>query len=188
MFDANFENRPESEKSPKDTPLVAVATILTMVQKKQETFVEITKETIEHYLSKLTEDTKPLWGTMSPQYMLEHLEYSARISSGEIQDFDFSTPEKILEKVHATLYNYKKMPREFGAPPRLEEELKNLKHEDLATAKVKLLEAFDDYEEYFKRNPDGTLKNIVFGNLNRYEWNLFHRKHFNHHFEQFGLL
>ncbi|MEM1001409.1 MAG: phenylacetic acid degradation bifunctional protein PaaZ [Bacteroidota bacterium] len=188
VFDANFENRPESQKTPKDSPLVAVATILTMVQKKQETFVEINRRSIEGYLNQLTQDSKPLWGTMSPQHMLEHLEYSTRISSGEIQDFEYSTPDKILEKVHATLYNYKKMPREFGAPPRLEEEIKTLTHPDLETAKIKLLEAYDDHVTYFKENPEAKLKNIVFGNLNRYEWNLFHRKHFNHHFEQFNLL
>jgi oxepin-CoA hydrolase/3-oxo-5,6-dehydrosuberyl-CoA semialdehyde dehydrogenase len=188
VFDANFESRPDSEKTPKDSPLVAVATILTMVQKKQETFVDINRQTIESCLSKLTEDTKPLWGTMTAQQMLEHLEYSTRISAGEIQDFEFSTPEKIMEKVHATLYNYEKMPREFAAPDRLEEELKNLKHEDLATAKTKLLEAYDNYLSNFKEHPEATLKNIVFGDLNRYEWELFHRKHYNHHFEQFNLI
>ena len=168
--------------------LVAVATVLTMVQKKQETFVEINRQTIENYLNQLSEETKPLWGNMTPQHMLEHLEYSTRISSGEIQDIEFSTPEKIMEKVHATLYNYRKMPRNFGAPERLEQELKQLKHDSLDTAKTKLLEAYDDFEAYFKEHPDATLKNIVFGDLNRYEWNLFHRKHYNHHFEQFGLI
>ena len=93
-----------------------------------------------------------------------------------------------MEKVHATLYNYEKMPREFAAPDRLEEELKNLKHEDLATAKTKLLEAYDNYLSNFKEHPEATLKNIVFGDLNRYEWELFHRKHYNHHFEQFNLI
>ena len=188
VFDANFENRPDSEKGPKDSPLVAVATILTMVQKKQETFTDIDRASLESLLNKLTEDSKPLWGNMTPQHMLEHLEYSTRISSGEIQDFDITTPEKILEKVNATLYNYEKMPRNFGAPERLEKELEQLKHENLDVAKQKLLEAFDDYIAFFKAYPDTTLKNIVFGDLNRYEWNLFHRKHYNHHFEQFGLL
>ncbi|NRA94244.1 MAG: phenylacetic acid degradation bifunctional protein PaaZ, partial [Psychroserpens sp.] len=188
VFDANFEDRPDSQKGPKDSPLVAVATILTMVQKKQETFVDITRDVLEASLNKLSEDTKPLWGTMSPQHMLEHLEYSTRISSGEIQDIVIATPEKILEKVHATLYNYKKMPQNFGAPERLESELKQLKHENLETAKVRLLEAYDDFIAYFKEHPDAKLTNIVFGELNRYEWNLFHRKHYNHHFEQFGLL
>ena len=188
VFDANFENRPDSQKSEKDSPLVAVATILTMVQKKQETFVEINRQTIEGYLNKLSEDTKPLWGNMTPQHMVEHLEYSTRISSGEIQDIEIATPEKILEKVHNTLYNYNKMPRNFGAPERLEEELKTLSYESLDEAKQKLLEAYDRFEAYFKEHPEATQKNIVFGHLNRYEWNLFHRKHYNHHFEQFGLI
>lgn len=188
VFDANFENRPDSEKGPKDSPLVAVATILTMVQKKQETFVDIDRNSLESYLNKLSEDSKPLWGNMTPQHMLEHLEYSTRISSGEIQDIEIATPEKILEKVHATLYNYKKMPRNFGAPERLEKELEQLKHDNLDTAKQNLLEAFDNYIAFFKAHPEATLKNIVYGDLNRYEWNLFHRKHYNHHFEQFGLL
>ena len=168
--------------------LVAVATVLTMVQKKQEVFAEINKATVAHYLQHLNEDAKPLWGTMTAQHMLEHLEYSVRISSGEIQDFEIETPEKILEKVHATVYNYKKMPRNFGAPKRLENEINSLKHDSFDLAKEKLLEAFDDYDNYFKENPEARLRNIVFGELNSYEWKLFHRKHFNHHFEQFGLL
>ena len=53
---------------------------------------------------------------MTPQHLLEHLEYTYRIASSEIQDFEISTPEKILEKVHNTLYNYEKMPREHDFP------------------------------------------------------------------------
>ncbi|MEM6686370.1 MAG: phenylacetic acid degradation bifunctional protein PaaZ, partial [Bacteroidota bacterium] len=58
-----------------DDELVAIATILTMVQKKNP-FATINKNTIQDYLGKLTEDTKPVWGSMSPQQMVEHLEYS----------------------------------------------------------------------------------------------------------------
>lgn len=168
--------------------LVALATVLTMVQKKQETFAEIDRNAIVTSLEKLHKATKPLWGSMSAQHMVEHLEYSTRISSGEIQDFEIETPEKILEKVHATLYNYKAMPRNYEAPARLEKELKSLKHKSLDIAKEKLLEAFDAYKAYFETHPDASLNNIVFGTLNRYEWILFHRKHFNHHFKQFGLI
>lgn len=168
--------------------LVAIATILTMVQKKQETFVEMTEVKINECLSKLTEETKPQWGTMSAQHMLEHIEYTYRIASGEIQDFDITTPEKILEKVHATLYNYKKMPQGYDFPLAEKSEIKRLKHESLEAAKEKFLEARDEYLNYFKENPDATLKNAVFGELNRYEWYLMERKHLNHHFEQFGLI
>ena len=171
-----------------DDELVAVATILTMVQKKQETFVEMTNEKIQECLSNLNEGSRPKWGTMSPQHMVEHLEYTYRIASGEIQDFEFSTPEKILEKVKNTLYNYKKMPQEHMFPLAEESNIQELRHSDLAEAIKNFNDARNSYLEYFKENPNAILKNVVFGELNKYEWYLLERKHLNHHFEQFGLI
>lgn len=168
--------------------LVAVVTVLTMVQKKQTTFVEMTSEKIQESLAKLTEDAKPQWGGLTPQHMVEHLEFTYRVASGEIQDFEVSTPEKILEKVHATLYNYQKMPREYEFPLNEKSKITENKHPDLATAKEKLWEAREAYLQYYKENPDATAKNPVFGELNRFEWYLLERKHLNHHFEQFNLL
>lgn len=188
VFDANFDNRPDSEKNEKDSPLVAVATILTMVQKKQETFVEMTDEKIEACLSKLNEDTKPKWGIMTPQHMIEHLEYTYKIASGEIQDFEVSTPEKILEKVKNSLWNYEKFPKNSQFPQLEKDTLDELNHADLATAIEKFKEQRKVYLEYFKEHPDATLNNMVFGELNRYEWYLLERKHLNHHFEQFELI
>jgi oxepin-CoA hydrolase/3-oxo-5,6-dehydrosuberyl-CoA semialdehyde dehydrogenase len=188
VFDANFENRLESQKSDKDSPLVAVATILTMVQKKQETFVEMTDEKINECLSKLTEDTKPKWGIMTPQHMIEHLEYTYKIASGEIQDFEVSTPEKIIEKVKNSLWDYSKFPQNSQFPLLEKDTLDSLKHTDLVTAISKFKDQREAYIEYFKENPDAILDNMVFGELNRYEWYLLERKHLNHHFEQFGLI
>ncbi len=168
--------------------LVAVATILTMVQKKQETFVEMTDEKIQECLTKLKDDTKPKWGIMTPQHMVEHLEYTYRIASGEIQDFEVATPEKILEKVHASLYNYEKFPRNTNFPSLEKNTLDTLKHPDLSTAIEKFIEQRETYKTFFKENPDAKLKNLVFGALNRYESYLLERKHLNHHFEQFSLL
>ncbi|WP_034259441.1 phenylacetic acid degradation bifunctional protein PaaZ [Altibacter lentus] len=168
--------------------LVAIATILTMVQKKQTVFTEMTSEKIEEMLQRLSEDTKPKWGIMTPQHMIEHLEFTYRIASGEVQDFEVATPEKYLEKTHESLYNYQKFPRNTNFPLLEKETLEPLKHPDLETAKKKFLEAREDYLDYFKENPDATLKNIVFGDLNKFEWYLLERKHLNHHFEQFGLI
>lgn len=167
--------------------IVVIATVLTMVQKKSP-FAEINRKTIEKYLSKLTEDTKPVWGIMSPQHMVEHLEYTFRIASGEIQDFEIDTPEKILEKVHDTLYNYKPMPRLHKFPLAIKELKEDLQHENLIIAKQKMLEAYDEFEIYFKENPKAVTKNVVFGMLNNFEWQLLNTKHLNHHFEQFNLL
>ena len=175
VFDANDE-------------LVAVVTVLTMVQKKQTVFTEMTSEKIAECLSNLTEHTKAKWGTMSPQHMIEHLEYTYRISSGQIQDFEFSTPEKYMEKVHDSLYNYKPMPREYDFPLAEKSEIEKLIHPDLETAKNKMLEARDEYLQYFKENPEATTKNSVFGDLDKFECYLLERKHLNHHFSQFGLI
>ncbi|OUR92670.1 phenylacetic acid degradation bifunctional protein PaaZ [Flavobacteriales bacterium 34_180_T64] len=168
--------------------LVAIATILTMVQKNQTTFVEMTESKVSECLNKLTLNTKPGWGTLTPQHLLEHLEYTYRIASGEIQDFEVATPEKILEKVHNTLYNYNKMPRDYDFPLREKSEMHKLKHDNIETAKARFLEARENYLAFFKENPEAKIKNAVFGEMNKYEWYLMERKHLNHHFEQFGLL
>jgi len=171
-----------------DDELVALATVLTMVQKKQETFIELTTEKIEDFLSKLSEDSKPSWGIMTPQHMIEHLEYTYKIASGQIQDFEVATPEKILEKVKNSLYNYKPFPKNSRFPLLEKDTLDTLKHPDLATAIEKFKAQREAYLDYFKESPEAKLSNMVFGELNKYEWYLLERKHLNHHFEQFGLI
>ncbi len=168
--------------------LVAIATILTMVQKKQTVFVEMTEAKIKACLNKLQEDTKPSWGIMTPQHMIEHLEFSYRVASGKIQDFEIVTPEKYIDKVAETLYNYEKMPRNYAMPLMKKEELEELQHPDLKTAIQRFWEARTAYLDYFKNNPLATTKNPVFGYLDKFEWTLQERKHLNHHFKQFGLL
>jgi len=168
--------------------LVAIVTVLTMVQKKQTVFAEMTSEKITECLQKLNEDSKPKWGELTPQLMVEHLEYTYRIASGEIQDFDFSTPEKYIEKVQDTLYDYESMPRKYDFPLAEKSNITEANHPDLETAKVKLLAAREAYLAYFKEHPEATTRNVVFGDLNKFEWYLMERKHLNHHFEQFDLL
>ncbi len=168
--------------------LVAIATILTMVQKKQTTFVEMTEAKIQECLNNLKADTKAKWGNMSAQHMVEHLEYTYKIAFGEIQDFEIATPEKILEKVKNSLYNYKKMPQEHMFPLAEKSKIEELKYESLEEAIAKFNETRGAYLDYFNENPEATNKNVVFGELNRYEWYLLERKHLNHHFEQFGLI
>ena len=168
--------------------MVAFATILTMVEKKQEVFVEMTEDKIKECLSKLKEDSKPKWGILTPQHLLEHLEEGYRLASGEIKVTECVTPEKIVEKVHNSLYNYEKFPKGTSFPTYKKEELEDLKHPDFETAKAKFFEAREAYVAFYKENPDAVLTNMVFGDLNRYEWYLLERKHLNHHFEQFGLI
>ncbi len=170
-----------------DDELAAIATILTMVQKKSP-FIQVDRSNIEGYLSKLKEDAKPNWGLMTPQHMVEHIEKTIRIGAGQIQNFEIATPEKYLERVQEMIYNHKQMPRGVYHPLMKEGQLEELVHEDLTAAKAKLIEALDEFEAYYKENPDAITKNAVFGEMNKFEWDLLNVKHLNHHFEQFNLL
>lgn len=176
------------EEVEEEDKLVAIATILTMVQKKQETFYEVDKDFIDSKLKSLSEESQAKWGMMTPQHMLEHLEMSLRIATGDISNFEIATPEEHLEKVQETLYNYEKMPHGYKMPLMKENELEALNHSTLEEAKKALLESYEAYEVYFREHPDAVTKNAVFGELTSFEWKLLNRKHFNHHFEQFGLI
>lgn len=168
-----------------DDEKVAIATILTMVQKKCP-FKEINRKVIEETIARLTEDIKPKWGLMTSQHLMEHFEFFFRMAIGEIPT-KIVTPEHKIERLQESLYNYRPMPRSFDHPLLKKGEKEDLRFEDLATAKTAMLEAYDKFEAFFKENPAITTPNTVFGDLDKEMWDLLNRKHFNHHFEQFDL-
>lgn len=169
-----------------DGELVAFATILTLVQKKCP-FPNVSRDWIVDTLTRLTADTKPHWGIMTPQHMVEHLEFLHLMALGRVQT-EIVTPEKHIEKYQDSLFNYKPMPRSFDHPLLRKNELEDLKHGSLDEAKTALLNTYDEFESYFKENPGAETPNTVFGMLNKELWDLVNRKHLYHHFSQFGLL
>src|SRR5690606_32458996 len=63
-----------------------------------------------------------------------------------------------------------------------------LRFENLETAKTKLLAALENFHKFFAENPEAKPIHPFFGPLNHDEWLQFQRKHFQHHFTQFGLI
>ncbi|MPL54625.1 Bifunctional protein PaaZ [bioreactor metagenome] len=168
--------------------VVCVATILTLVAKKSP-FIELNRRNIQKLLNGLTENTKPNWGKMTAQQMLEHLETTLLYSIGEPEVEKCFTPEEHLEKYQDSLYNHRKMPKDFPAPFLPEDgTLPELKYKNLEQAKEKFLENLQKYQIYYRENPEAEHMHFVFGKLNKEMMELMHRKHFTHHFEQFGLL
>lgn len=53
---------------------------------------------------------------MSPQEMLEHLETTVKYGMGRPEAEKYYTPDEHLEKYQDSLYNHRKMPKEFPAP------------------------------------------------------------------------
>ncbi len=169
-----------------ENELAAFATILTLVQKKSP-FIEADRKTIHHYVNQLTPDMKPKWGRMTPQHLMEHLEFFMQMAMGNIKT-EITTPEEKLEKFEDSLWNYYEMPREFDHPALKIGELEDLRFDNFEQAKAAYFKAFDEYEQFFKDNPGVKIPNTVFGMLDRYHYELLNRKHLTHHFKQFGLL
>ncbi len=169
-----------------DDELVAVATILTLVQKKSP-FIEFTKSNVLGLLSGLSDKTPAKWGMMTPQHMVEHLVFHFQTAMGQIE-MTVTTPEEKLEKWQESLWNYIPMPENFKHPKLDPESPMPLGFGSLKEAIQALDKTFDDYLAYFKSNPGVTNPNAVFGHLDKTHWDLLGRKHFDHHLKQFGLV
>lgn len=136
-------------------------------------------------LDKLSEGTKALWGMMTPQHMIEHLVLTFRISSKKMEVECITPPERIplMKKI---LMSDRPLPKGFKNPV-MGEGLVDLMFPNLNTAKKELKKEMEDYINFFDKNPDAEILNPTFGNLNKTEWEQFHRKHMKHHFQQFGI-
>ena len=169
-----------------DGELVAMATILTLVQKKSP-FIEVTRQSLEEKLYSLTESSTAKWGILTPQHMVEHLEYFFHMAVGKVKT-EITTPDKYLEETQDSLWNYRHMPKFVDHPSFKKGELEDLKYDSLDAAKVAFLTSYDEYKAFFKENPTIETPNTVFGMLDSYHWELVTRKHTHHHFKQFGLI
>jgi len=137
-------------------------------------------------LKKLDPKQKALWGKMTPQHMVEHLILAVQMSNGKLKLECFNQPDKI-PTLKRFLMSSKPMPKGFVNPAIGPDNLP-LNYSSLDEAKNKLEEEIEDYYHFFEENPDAKLVNVTFGELNKEEWDVFHKKHFTHHLSQFGLL
>jgi hydroxymethylglutaryl-CoA reductase len=129
---------------------------------------------------------KPLWGSMTLQYMVEHLAlvYS-RCYDGVV--YDIVSPAEKLDKLKVFLKGKHALVHNFKAP-FLPTEPTPYKHESLVAATEALKAARKTFNDFFKDKPtDFTVNHIVFGALNYPEWIRFHDKHVGHHLAQFGM-
>ncbi len=137
-------------------------------------------------LNKLNPQQKALWGKMTPQHMVEHLILAVQMSNGKLKLECFNPPEKI-PTLKRFLMSNRPMPKGFVNPVIGPDNLP-LNYSSLDESKKKLEEEIEDYYRFFEENPDVRPVNVTFGELNKEEWDVFHKKHFTHHLSQFGLL
>ncbi len=143
------------------------------------------KELAEH-INRLEEDTRPNWGKMSPQHMVEHLSMTLKIATGQLT-IPCYTPDNHLARMRDFLMSNKAMPREVVSPA-VGSDLPKLRKSSFKEAMEEFHEEFNRFDSYYQKNPEAVHTNPAFGELNQEEWEQFMKKHFTHHFEQFGLL
>ncbi|HMU07533.1 MAG TPA: MaoC/PaaZ C-terminal domain-containing protein, partial [Kaistella sp.] len=168
--------------------VVCVATILTLVAKKSP-FIELKKDKIQKLLNGLRENSERKFGEMTPQMMVEHLQDVMQNSIRKLNPADFpEIPEEHLEKLQDWLYTNKKILPGAKYPLLKEGETPILRYKNLDSAKEELLNTLSEYLIFFKEHPKSQNFHPRFGLLNKEMMELFQRKHFTHHFEQFNLI
>jgi hypothetical protein len=136
-------------------------------------------------LKNLTMNDKPLWGIMTPQHMVEHLILAVNMSNGKFNLDCINPPEKI-PTLKRFLLSSRPLPKLFENPA-LGKGLQPLEYKSLNEAIEKLKEELENYYSFFDKNPAARTMNVTFGELNKEEWDVFHKKHFEHHLSQFDL-
>ena len=144
------------------------------------------KKQVPLILKVLHEDTKPEWGSMTALQMLEHLIITLKLSQGEV-DVATVTSSDQHDGIKAFLLGDQLFPK-HAKFPITDEELQKWKVSSLAEAKEKLINEIRIYLEFVQEQPEFLANHPYAGPMSSNELVVFHKKHFMHHFTQFGLI
>jgi oxepin-CoA hydrolase / 3-oxo-5,6-dehydrosuberyl-CoA semialdehyde dehydrogenase len=137
-------------------------------------------------LSALRDDTRPGWGKMTAQQMVEHLIWAVDLSIGKAEA-ECTFPEVQCERLKAFLYDSRPTPREFQNPA-LAAGHPTLRYAGAADATAALRREVGLFLDQAVAMPGATRMHPVFGPIAAEEWARSHFKHCYHHLLQFGLI
>jgi len=151
--------------------------------------MEIKIDFLQHKLiplmSSLDEHTKPLFGKMNVQQMIEHMGYAFRQASGLIP-LDALNNEEITAKMYSFMMSER--PFKDNTPnPYLPETPAPAVFETKEQALIDLQKDIHQFFTTFENDKSKRILNPFFGNLNFEEWVHLLHKHANHHLRQFGI-
>jgi hydroxymethylglutaryl-CoA reductase len=134
----------------------------------------------------LEPETKPIFGKMNAQQVIEHLTGAVKIAYGAI-------PVKVLYEGEEAEKRYRWL---MDPTTSFKENSKNelLPDEPLPTKSPSIGDAIDDLEDalaaflnFYKEDKSMKVQNSFFGELDYYEQATLLYKHFCHHLRQFGV-
>ncbi len=136
-------------------------------------------------IAQLTPDSQALWGTMTVNEMLVHLEIPIRHSLENNDIKDKSTFWSRTFTRFLVLKVISKLPKDAKAP----REVNMRKNEAILSGfevdRAKLYAILADFKTDTNQNTGAT--HPYFGIFNRNDWSRFHYLHIDHHLRQFGV-
>ncbi|PQJ69286.1 hydroxymethylglutaryl-CoA reductase, degradative [Polaribacter butkevichii] len=142
------------------------------------------KNLVRSKLSMIDKNSKPIFGKMNGQQMIEHLSFLLQISNGKVAADYYVSDEKSARR-KPFLNTEGELQVGFKAP-LLSEEPNDLKFNSVGEAINDLFIQIDDFKIHFETAK--AENHPFFGELDYAYWQKFHVKHFTHHFKQFGLV
>ncbi|MBG7612646.1 hydroxymethylglutaryl-CoA reductase, degradative [Polaribacter sp. BAL334] len=141
---------------------------------------------VREKLATLTSDSKPIFGLMNAQQMIEHLSAITKIANGNWNLDAFVSDEKMARR-KPFLDTENEL--EIGFKPTLlAEEPNPLQFNSMQEAIDDLMAQIQFFVKVFQENPTKKVVHPFFGELDFEYWKKFQIKHFTHHFKQFSLI
>jgi hydroxymethylglutaryl-CoA reductase len=144
-------------------------------------------EQFPELLDNLHADTKPLWGLMNAQQMIEHLASIVSCSNGRFEAKPSADAERLAYRKMRYFEKDVPMPRSFRVD-FVPETPHPVRYPNMEEAKNHLLQQLERFDDYYAEHPGLTAMHPVLGILNYDEWVQTHARHFKHHLQQFGIL
>jgi hypothetical protein len=137
-------------------------------------------------LHTLDPQTSRQWGKMNVQQMIEHMSDSVRIANGR-ELHTCITPVENIAKMQAFILSDKPF-RENTPNALMASEPQPVRHTTLDAAIDELRQELQAFEAAFQDQPERSITNPFFGDLNYELWLSLLYKHALHHLRQFGVL
>ena len=146
---------------------------------------EFLRNQFTNLLSTIDPGTKPAWGKMSLQQMIEHMSDSVREANGK-DPKDCSTPPEHIERMQAFIMSDKPF-KENTKNALMGEDPLPVRFDDVNDSIGELKVELNDFFDVFDQDKQKIITNPFFGDLSFELWVNLLYKHALHHLRQFGV-
>ena len=147
-------------------------------------FDPIENEKMLARIEALHKDSKPLWGEMSVDQMLAHINLTFKYTFGREPKRKPSLLQRWAYRLFLKplLTNAKPFKKELQTAPKFKIVSDKDFNKELEILKENVRKLFELGFDYFENK-----ENIMFGKMSAKDWNTMYSKHIDHHLHQFGV-